>query len=262
MSDYVENDRSNLAQLYQPFPKWTRNSAYPLKSFTDTVQGYINEGRKYVRSLIYNQTFRPVEWYVVISLGQEMTVAEIKTTWSKITRGLRRRGLVAHWIAEPTGTAGKIHYNLLVASLHSLPELRKIVTDSIGDILARVSIDPVTKPDMLFHYCYKIPYRGKDQWKSKRRLFCPFVHKKCGTIGDFWHPETTLWENQCRDFEKLVFKNSNMVKNAAVLACDLVGGYVPLKQVVRRFAANLSSSGVQSWMNEAMRKEYYLDELD
>ena len=106
---------TEITQIFQDEPLEWRPSSFKLKGWTDTVTGYLYEANKLSRCLWENRRLmnHDYTWEVTINIEVELSPTEIKTTWTKICRGLRRKGVVALWVREPS-PSNHCNYHLIV----------------------------------------------------------------------------------------------------------------------------------------------------
>ena len=262
----IPNDK-----IFQQKPLWSKSSNFKLKSWTETVQGYLNEAQKLTTCLIRNRELarQPYTWFLTIYVDVIMKPKAINDWWRQASRNLHRNGVVALWVREPTRT-NKVHYHLLLRSTHSRDDLETIIEKSLPSrTLGRwhKNFKPVKKRDgRLLRYITKAKTSGKtkakvyvaDLYRKKRLLFKSGIGiRKVGTIGKFWFKSReSIWKDvvaqEKRISEGLAKKN---IKRLAQHAYEFVGGYVPLTQIERNFGYYWDSPSTQTWIEQVFGHE-------
>jgi hypothetical protein len=258
-------------KIYQKKPLWSQPAVHKLKSWTETVEGYLNEAKKLTNCLFRNRKLarEPYTWFVTIYVDVVMEPKAINEWWKKAVRNLQRKGVVALWVREPTST-NKVHYHLLLRSRHSKSQLVNIIEESLPSRgLGRwhKNIKPVDGSDWrLLHYITKAKTAGEtksgkyvtDLYRSKRLLFKRGLGiRKHGTIGAFWvKSKEGIWRDvqakEKRIAEGLAQKN---VKRLAEYAYEFMGGTVPLRKIERNFGYYSNSSGILNWIKQVFGHE-------
>jgi hypothetical protein len=266
--------------LFQKNPVFRKQSQFRPKGWTETVEGYLAEARQLARTLIDNRRLmgRSYSWHLTINVEVVQTATQITDLWVKACRNMRLKGLVALWVREPT-CSGKVHYHLVVKSRIGQRALRGIIRDSMPDLGVKapsgrrrlgwhMKLQPVTDDWQLVHYVSKAKIAGcvkgvkvDDYYKNKRLLFSSNLKlKKYGTIGDFWErPKAALWQD-VKDKEARIadgLKNPD-VRRLARHVHDLLGGYVPLKDIERNYGYNADDPMIRDWIKRA----FYPDKND
>jgi len=118
--------------VYQKKPLRSKPSQYPAKSWTDTVEGYLNEAKQLTMCILRNRRLmrRPYTWLVTINFEVELEPSRIATLWTKISRKMREQGVVAIWVREPS-RANKVHHHLLLRNPIDRANLERIVEESM-----------------------------------------------------------------------------------------------------------------------------------
>ncbi len=254
--------------LFQKTPLFQTKSKFLPKDWTSCLKSYFYMANK-LRSCLWsnlklsNFTYR---WFLTVYFWREMTAKEISSLWSKISLKLKRKGIVAFWIREPTRT-NKVHYHLLIVNNTPKKELERIVDESfpLRSVVGgwHKKNLPISNPWNLIGYIVKakIPgfCKGKsvvDRYAKKRVLFEPNTGlRKHGTIGDFWvHPMEALWK-RTQEREKRI---------GAVLADPRALGFgtevyrqllfslpqMSEKRALRSFALTTDHPETQKWMED------------
>ena len=259
--------RATDNKIFQTKPVWTKPSQFKLKSWTDTVAGYKHEARKLALCVIRNRKLmkRPYQWFVTINIEVEMDAKGITDLWTKVCRNLRRQGVVALWVREPT-RSNKVHYHLLVSSEISKAALAKAIKESMPSRTVtgwHKSIRQVTDDFGLAHYITKAEIAGtekrthrsvNDLWAKKRLLFKPKLKiRKHGTIGSFWvKPARKIW----KDFQDVEKKISEGLKDHRVRKIikhihKMVGDSVPLRRIERSYGYFADEKQIREWLGTA-----------
>ena len=258
-------------KIFQTKPLWTKQSAHQLKSWTDTIEGYLNEAKKLTTLLFLNRKLakEPYTWFITIYVDVEMKPKEITAWWKKAVRNLQRKGIVAIWVREPTRT-NKVHYHLLLRGDHSKKDLIQIVEESLPSRkLGRwhKNINPIVGSDWrILHYITKAKTRGKtksganvsDLYVKKRLMFKPRLGiKKVGNIGQFWiKPKDEIWSDVVAKEKRIAdgLEQPN-VKKLAQYAFEFIQGYVPLREIERNFGYDWDSPAIQNWIKQVFGDE-------
>ena len=251
-------------KIFQEQPPEWKPSAHKLKSWTDTIQGYLNEAKKLTHCLLENRKLarQPYTWFVTIYMDVVMQPKEINDWWKKSVRNLQRKGVIAIWVREPTRT-NKVHYHLILRSHHSKDELIRIIEQSLPSRqLGRwhKNVEQIEGSDWrLLHYFTKAKCGGytesgkyvADLYAKKRLLFKSGLGiRKVGTIGPFWvKRREEIWQ-KVKDTEKRIAEGlaDERVRKLAKHAHELINGYYSLKQIERNFGADAQSPVIQNWI--------------
>lgn len=258
-------------KIFQTTPPWTKTSNFKLKSWTETVQGYLNEAKNLTTCLIRNRELakRPYTLFLTIYVDVTMQPKAINDWWKKAARNLQRKGVVAIWVREPTRT-NRVHYHLLLRSIHTKEQLATIIEESLPSRKTgrwHKNIKVVRKRDgRLLRYITKAKTAGEtksgiylsDLYRRKRLLFKSGLGiRKHGTIGRFWSKsKEAIWED-VKAREKRIAEGLEQpnVKRLAQHAYEFVDGYVPLRQIERNFGYYPDSPGIQNWIEQVFGHE-------
>ena len=84
-------------KFIQTTPPWTKLSTFRLKSWTETVQGYLNEAKNLTMCLIRNRELakRPYTMFLTIYVDVTMQPKAINDWWKMVARNLQRKGVGA-----------------------------------------------------------------------------------------------------------------------------------------------------------------------
>lgn len=264
-------------KIYQQRPLFNRLSLYPAKGWTDTITGYINEAKQLTHCILRNARLmgRPCAWFVTVGIEIVQTPDEITDLWAKASRNLRRKGIVALWVREPT-SSNKVHYHLLIKDPIGEKDLRRVFKESLPNLQKptpkgrrrgwHMKPQPITDGWRLAFYVTKAKISGRvngqqlaDCYAKKRRLFKPNLGiRKYGTIGEFWErPKAKLWQ-EIRDGEKRIADGLEMpnVKRLAAHAHELLDGFRRLEEVERSFGFWSESDAVQGWIESLLAGEW------
>lgn len=258
-------------KIYQKKPLWSKPSVHKLKSWTDTIEGYLYEAKKLTTCLLHNRKLakQPYTWFVTIYVDFVMPPKQVTDWWKKAVRNLQRKGVVALWVREPTST-NKVHYHILLRSRHSKNDLTEIIEASLPSRkLGRwhKNIKQIDKSDYrLLHYISKAKTAGKtksgkfvtDLNRKKRLLFKSGLGiRKHGAIGAFWvKSKEAIW-NDVKAKEKRIAEGlaQENVKRLAEHAYEFVCGAVPLRRIERNFGYHWDSPNIQNWIKQVFGEE-------
>lgn len=239
---------------------------YRPKGWTDTVAGYIREARKLTTLILRNRKLmgRSYTWHVTINVETVQTPKEITALWSKVCGRLRRRGVVALWVREPT-RSGKVHYHVIVKNQIGKATLEQAIKESMppkSEVGWHKRIQPVTDDWQLAHYVTKAKLPGwangervDDYYARKRLLFVPKLGLvKSHTIGAFWErPKKAVWQDIV-DHEKRIDAGLDKpgVRELVDHVYDLLGGTVDQEDIERSFGYHAASSRVRRWAEQLL----------
>ncbi len=173
-----------VPKIFQEEPLEWRPSSFTLKSWTDTIAGYLYEAKKLSMCLWHNRRLMQDEytWEVTINFEKELSPVDINDRWTKITRKLRESGIVALWVREPSRD-NRCHHHLLLKNQITETELRRIVRESLpsrSELPTHTHIERIRNQWKYVWYITKAKIRTvvdgkevKDKHRSKRLLFAP-----------------------------------------------------------------------------------------
>lgn len=181
-----------------------------------------------------------------INILQDLTVAEIRLVWARITRKLRTAGVVAWWIREISRRTNRVHYHLVVASDHSEAAIKQLIRAACPTHRFRLSFPLIRDSREWSNYlCKSTEFAGMPSfYAGKVVLFEDWVKlDKHGEIGRFWlckPKKRTPAENQAR--RELAHKfqqaaNDFLVVDAAEYLSDATG--LPEHEIVAHYAREL-----------------------
>lgn len=238
------------------------------------MQSYINEARKLKTLILRNRRLagEPYSWHVTINFEKVQTPDQIRDEWEKVCRKLRESGIAALWIREPT-KSNKVHYHLILRTRIDRKKLEKVVKEAMpkkqpGQKRAgwHKSIKPVTDDWQLAHYVTKAKIAGyfkgqrvADYYTSKRLLFVTGLRlNKVGEIGGFWVKSKIKMWGDIKAIEKRIGEGLGKpnVRRLAEYVYDLIGGYIPLKNIERSFGSQADSPVVQEWIEQLLDGEW------
>ena len=193
--------------IYQPRPLDSKLSMFRPKSWTESVQSYINEAKQLTMCIIRNRKLlkKPYTWLVTINFEDELEPSVVTTTWTKVARRLRQRGIICLWVREPS-RANTVHYHLLLTNGIQGGRLSSIIDECMpqrSEMRWHSNLTPLDDDWWVAFYVTKAKVAGKvdgeqveDRYGEKRRLFQPRIKlQKYGTIGKFWvKPKKVLWK--------------------------------------------------------------------
>lgn len=239
---------NEIEKIYQENPLDWRRHPHKLKSWTDTVTGYLNSAEKLSRCILENRKLmgRDYTWAVSINIEIEMLPEEIGEFWTKICRKLRD-WIVALWVREAS-LSNHCNYHLIVKNEITKDELEEAIENSMPKreiVPWHKCIEPIINQIIYPRYITKAAVKGlvngklvRDKYRDKRLLFKPNLgFEKYGFIGPFWEiSKTTMWEN-VQNSEKTIadgLKKPN-IKPYAKHIHELVGKERTLKQIQRKY---------------------------
>lgn len=255
-------------KLFQKKPLFRKASQYRPKSWTDTVEGYLNEAKRLTSCILSNQRLmgRRYSWAVHINISDELSPDRHTRLWATACLKLRRRGATALWVREPN-KANRVHYHLIIKSTISKKALEQAIEESMPDrnlVRWRKRVEPIKNHWHLAHYITKAKVGktidGKvvqDVYGKKRLLFKANLNmKKYGIIGQFWEPGVSkkkLWQ-QVIDRERRISEGLEDVRiqRLARHVHWMLDGYWSLKHIERSFGYWHDEPVVQEWANRLM----------
>lgn len=254
---------SSAEEIFQRHPLLSKPSQFRPKSWTETIEGYLHEAKKLSVCILKNRKLlgRPYSWFVTLYVWDVMTPKEAAALWSKASRNMRRHGITALWIREPT-KKNKIHYHMLVSSQQSEKDLAEVIEASMPSrkvVGWHKSIDAINERWWwLAFYITKARVKGEyqgrlvpDKYLTKRLLFKPHTKlRKHGTIGPFWLKTIKAIWQEVKDQERKIAEGlaDHRVRRLAKHVHELIGGYYPLKTIQRSFGLHSQSPAVQDWI--------------
>jgi hypothetical protein len=234
--------------IYQPNPVYSKPSMFPPKSWTESIEGYINKAKQLTTCLIRNRRLmkRPYTWLVTISFDDEMEPGVITATWTKIKRRLQNKGIVCLWVREPS-LSNTIHYHLLLANRigeRELGEIMEACLPKTDEMRRRVHLGVIQPKDWLVHFYVtkaKVAVTTRhgyieDYFADKRRLFQPKIKlQKYGTIGKFWvKPKKALEQEIAAEQETIAEAlEKQEIRRYVKHIYDLLCETVPMKKIER-----------------------------
>lgn len=263
------------SRLYQTKPIFNKPSQFKAKGWTDTVEGFQHEANKLTRCILRNRQLAksPYTWHVTINIEIIHTPKQVSDEWTKIVRNLRRKGIVALWVREPT-KSGKVHYHLILRNVIGKAQLVKTVKQAMFDEKKNgkkrcgwhMKVKAVDDDWEIAHYITKAKKPGyhdrkkvDDYYAPKRLLFKAGLKiKKYGEIGDFWvKPKKQIWL-AIIDVEKRIGEGLEQpnIKRLCKYVFDFLGGGVPLKDIERAYGFHAESDGVQGWIQTLLTTEW------
>lgn len=261
-------------KIYQRKPLFRKQSQFRPKGWTETVEGYIKEAGKLRTLILLNRKLagEPYTWHVTINFEQRLSPDEIKAQWDKVCLSLRRSGIIALWVREPT-RSDKVHYHLILRNRIDRKALEKVIKAAMPQKLPgqkragwHKSIRPVKDDWQLANYVVKAKIGGyvkkrwvDDYYANKRLLFVtglPF--NKVGEVGGFWvKPKSKMWDSIKAVEERIDagLKEPNIVR-LVYHAHDLIDGYFPLGDIERSFGYASDSPAIQQWIEQLLQDEW------
>jgi len=269
-SQYCSDDDG---KLFQTNPTYHKPSQYPAKGWTETVEGYINEAKQWAMCINRNRKLmkRPYTWVVHLNLNEEVSPEYVAPMWNKVTRKLKRKGVVCLWVRE-VNRLNKIHYHIIVKNRISSDDLKSAIEDSMpprSEVVWRKRVEEIKSQWHLAYYVVKAKIRGttkagkvvKDLYRRKRLLFKPHLgFRKAGTIGKFWEQgksKTKMWADIKAIEAKIAegLENPDVVKLVDHVA-DMLGDGVPRSRIERSFGYWSDAPSVQDWIDRLITVDW------
>jgi hypothetical protein len=222
---------STPKKIYQEYPA----QGLPRQGGWRTIEGYAYESRQLAQAIILNERYRPQRYarHCTVNFPGICDVKLVKQVWGRVTRSLRRSGIVALYIAEPS-KANHIGYHLVIASNPSEATLRKAFRQAIPPD-ATYTIQRIRSTVNLAYYVAKAGHRHE----RKRLLFAPHITlNKHGTIGAFWgKPKKALWQEIiARERKVSALRHDPTIRMVTDYLYALVGGATKWQRILRQFA--------------------------
>jgi hypothetical protein len=252
------------SRLYQLNPLPYRNQPFKLKSWTDTVAGYMNEADKLARCVMRNKKLmkRDYPWTVTINIEKELTPTEVKSVWQKVCRKLKSFNIIALWVREPS-RKNHVNYHLVVSNAMTQAELDRVIELSMPgrkEINWHKQVDPVKNQWSYARYIVKAKtgaeVNGKwvrDKHRRKRLMFKSNLNlRKLGTIGRFWmKPKKKLWD-EIKETEQRIGEGLKkpFVKELAQHVFEMFGEQVPLQRIERSFGYFADAPSTRQWIDQ------------
>ena len=260
-------------ELYQRNPLFDRPSLHKPRSWTETIQSFINNAHELSQCLLRNMKLTPGGYSlaVTINVRADLSIDEIKSVWKKATRKMRSHGVVALWVREPN-RRDRCNYHLIVSTPRTQKEMEEILEISMPsrkEVMWHKQVRPIKSPFVWAKYICKAKMSGskkgkllRDMYAGKRLLFHTRTGlDKFGTIGPFWKkPKAILWK-EIQDREKRIATGLDQpnVKAAAKFMFDYLGlendPHITLKDVERSFGSWPESEGVQHWIERLTHEQ-------
>lgn len=253
-----------IEELFQRRPVFAKVTKFAPKSWTESTTSYCAEAKRLTACILRNRRLsgRPIVWFVTVYVWPVLRPTEIAGLWKRCCRKLKKRGVTAIWVREPT-RSNKVHYHILVIAPTDEAEMVACIESAMP---ARKQtgwhkkIQTVTNEWWLANYVTKNKIAGRkkgtwlaDKHAGKRLLFKPNTKlKKFGAIGPFWvRPKKTLWREICEIEQRIAEGLSDWrVRRLAAHAHNLIQGYVPLRKIERNFGFAAAGTAVQQWIEQ------------
>ena len=248
--------------IYQPSPPFKDPTTTTPHGWTRSTAGYCYEANKLSRCLLRNRKFmkRDYTWSVSINIERPLSVPDLKQLWSKVSRKLRRRNIIALWVREPS-RSNHVNYHLIVKSQVSQTSLEDTIEYSMptrSSLPLHKHISQIQSQFHFSHYITKAKLQGSvggklvaDKYGQKRLLFQPNLSlRKYGTIGRFREkPKRILWQEMIAIERRIAFGLENPgVRELAAHVYEMLGETVSQKQIERSFGYWSEGAGVRAWV--------------
>lgn len=253
--------------IYQSKPNYFPSFSPYRKSWTDSHKAYTNIANSYASLLIDNEKLscKPYRHFITIYIRKQLPIKTANQILSRCFGFLKRRGVVAFWVKEPT-RKHKLHVHLLVNSQHTRRQLEQFIEQAMPsrkEIGWHKQVKPIIGSS--FYWCFyickgKIPgivkSTGKysnDMFKRKRLLFAPGLRiKKVGTIGAFWHQPLGEMRKQKKMIEENIAHGLSQfgISDLAEHVYQFLEGTVSKNDIKRSFALHWNSHAIQKWIKQ------------
>ncbi len=270
---------SDYEPLFQSNPLDYKPSPFKLKSWTETIAGYINEASKERTLLIRNSQLQghPYRWAVGINFEIDQTPKEISDTWAKVRRKLKAAGVVAYRILEITTDGdgqpmNRVHYHMIVKSHHTKADLERAIDGSIpAGIPYHKHVERIKNEHGYIPYIVKAKIGGfnkqgrwvSDKYADERILFrAKLGIKKLATVGDFFvKSKAAIW-TEIKDQERRIGENLERPEIARLVKYIYEVYFCrqePLDDIRRSIGLHADDEGIRRWAAkiEAQRKAEY-----
>lgn len=248
-------------KIFQDEPLEWRPSSFPLKGWTDTEAGYLYEADKLSRCIWENRKLmgRGYTWEVSINIEKEMPFSEIGKQWSAVCLSLKRRGIVALWVREPS-RQNHCNYHLIIKNEISRRDLEDAIEGAVpprSELPYHKHIGRIASQWHYIRYMTKAKTGGyvngrfvSDKYRKKRLLFIqgPRLWKSFH-IGDFWEkPRDDIWD-EIKDREKKIAEGLErpLIRQLCEHVYEMCGGAVSRKRIERSFGYSADTSTIREW---------------
>jgi hypothetical protein len=257
----VMQNRSDRETLYQKRPRYNKFSRFPAKSFTETIVGFQNEASKLTQLLLYNRELVGEDYKYAVSINFErrLSVEEIRNTWKAVSRKLKKRGVEALWVREPS-KKNHCNYHLIVKdsgkTLETMRLIFKSAMPSRNDIASHIQVEYVKNSFTWIRYITKskvVTEHSRDLYAGKRLLFQKGLGlNKVGVIGRFWvNSKVAMWED-IKDREKRIANRLRdpEIQKLVTHVKAFLGPDVSPRKIERQIALNFDSAGLKQWSQQ------------
>jgi hypothetical protein len=239
--------------------------------FTRSVEAYHNAAAREISLLLANRALLrrqggDYHWAITINVETDLTPEQIKKSWQLAALRMKRAGVVAYWVREPS-RSNRCHYHLVCTSDHTARALKRIVSGAKprGQTW-HTRIEPIENPFCWVRYILKSKAIGErngrivqDLYAEKRLLFRPNLGiDKVGYFGGFWvKPKQGMWKAIASNEKKIAdgLKRKGVPKLLGYLLNDFFGGQIPEKELKRLLGTNAGQKWVKEWANKLPKDE-------
>lgn len=234
------------AQIFQADPP----DGHTLSRGWKNRHGYAREAKELATCLRINSRLRGVKYPLegVIKFTGEMSAEEHKQLWKAFTKNLRRRGVTAFWIREPSRN-NRVHTHLILTAPDEDAAAREAMEGACPPAYRdrlRLHVAVIRSQHDLIHYICKSRVAGydaatgqrtHDKHAAKRLMFNDNVKlDKYGCIGAFWaKPKAKIWASVVKR-ERGISLHAPAVYDDAEKLHRLVEAEVSFKYVLRSLA--------------------------
>jgi hypothetical protein len=235
--------------LFQVRPKKRVRPLHYTEDGWHTLDGYLYEADKLARCVQWaRRRYFTTEFtsFASINFTQDLTATEMKALWSKVSRSLSGKQVVALYVCEVSRRSNHFNYHLLFRS--QTPNLMKLLKTATNGVKTNIKVEPYNPGEGRFTVRYMTKTRtakykdgelvSRDRWAKKRVLLRQELKmRKYGTIGSFWPQgvnKDAIWKEIVAHEKKI---NDGLqqpgAEEYAQELYELIGGYLSLKKVRR-----------------------------
>jgi hypothetical protein len=187
-------------------------------------------------------------YFVSVNITEDITSAELKSLWPKVTEHLAYKGVIALWVCEVSRRSNRFNFHLLLRS--ETPDIKAILKAKFKKLGIKTNIKPERYDPGRRRFSVRYMTKAKtpkyrdgelitaDRWKAKRVLMNPEDKiRKYGYIGEFFPKgmnKERIWE-EIKKHERKISEGLQQpgAEEYAEFIHDLIGGYYSLKRVRR-----------------------------
>ncbi len=235
--------------MFQVRPKKRLRPLHYTEDGWHTIDGYLYEADKLARCVQWaRRRYFTTEFttFASINFTQDLTAAEMKALWSKVSRSLSGKNVIALYVCEVSRRSNHFNYHLIFRS--QTPNLMKLLKTATDGVKTNIKVEPYNPGEGRFTVRYMTKAKtakykngeivSHDRWARKRILLRQELKmRKYGTIGPFWPQgvnKDAIWKEIVAHEKKI---NDGLqqpgAEEYAQELYELIGGYFSLKKVRR-----------------------------